>query len=112
MISLILIIIASISNACMDTLKDHFSVSLFQNLNEEFWNPSVSWKKKTIMTYRFDAWHTFKSIAIILICFAMVFYTPITPYKLLDVTILGIAWNLTFEGFYSKVFRKKINLLN
>lgn len=96
----------------MDTLKDKFGVSVFQNLNQEFWNPAISWKKKTIMTYRFDAWHTFKSIAIILICFAMVFYTPITNYKLLDVAILGMAWNVTFEVFYSKVFRKKIILLN
>jgi hypothetical protein len=90
----------------MDTLKDHFSVSIFQKLNQEFWNPSVSYRKKTILTYRVDAWHIFKSITIILICFAIVFYQSITIYPLVDVAILGMVWNITFEIVYRLLKRK------
>ena len=105
MTALILLILASISNACMDTIKDHFGVSIFKNLNQDFWNPSVSFHKKTILTYRVDAWHIFKSVMIILICFAIVFFKPMSDFKLLDISMFGVVWNITFEIFY-RLLRK------
>ena len=105
MISITLFLLASICNACMDTLKDHFDVSVFQKFDESFWNPAISWKKKTFLTYRFDGWHILKSLVIILICFSIVLYKPITDYWLLDIFIYGMAWNICFEVFWSKILK-------
>lgn len=106
MISLILFLFASIFDACKDTLKDHFSSSIFKNLNPNFWNPAISYRLSTFSTYRFDAWHICKSITIILICFAIVSFKPITNYLLLDVAIFGMVWNGMFEIVY-RCLRKK-----
>ena len=106
MLSLILIIFASIFDACKDTLKDHFSISIFKNLNPNFWNPAISYHIKTIMTYRIDGWHICKSINIILICFAMGYYKPITDYVLLNIFIIGMTMNITFEIVYRNLSKK------
>ena len=123
MISLILVSIAAILNAAMDTLVQHFPVSVFKNLGSK-WNPSEAWKLKYVdsdpskgfkkinlfgfipiippVAY-WDYWHLFKSIMIVALCSAIVIYTPITPYKCLDIIILGTVWNLIFSFFYNHI---------
>jgi len=79
-IPIILYCISGALDAVMDTLKDHFSVSIFQNDNPYFWNPAISWKNKYIdnnptlghrkinilgISFNYpdalsDAWHIFK----------------------------------------------------
>jgi len=102
MISLILISIAAIFNSIMDTLFDHFNVSIFKNLNPNLWNPMISWKtSKTILGYHVDAWHIFKSIMIILLILSIICYKQlINPY--LDFLIFGISWNIIFNIFLIK----------
>jgi hypothetical protein len=103
MVSLILFIIASILNSIMDTLFDHFGVSIFKKLNPNFWNPMISWKNsKKILGYPIDAWHLVKSLFIICIIGAIIFYQPLISSSLiLNILIFGISWNIIFDIFYN-----------
>lgn len=100
MTSLILMIIASILNGLMDTLKDNFNVSPFRELNSYFWNPRISYRNKVFFNLKMDAWHIVKTIMIIVLCFSIVIYKPMSGYILIDVIILGGMWNIFFEITY------------
>lgn len=107
MISLILISIAAFFNSVMDKLVHHFGTSIFRGLNQNFWNPNVSWATaKKFMGYKFDAWHIAKSLMIFCLCFAIVLYQPITEYWFFDWAILGTMWNIVFVLFYDKILKK------
>ena len=101
MISYILLALASICNAIMDTLTHHFGYSIFKNKNEEFWNPNESWKFVNFLPftkYRADAWHLLKSAMIIFICLAIVFANK---FNIVDFVLLGTLWNIIFNVFYN-----------
>ena len=105
MISLILFCFASMLNAVMDTLFDHFTTSIFRNLNPDFWDPMVSWKHCNvipIIQYPIDAWHLMKSGMVIIICFSIVLYTPIINIYV-DFLIFGVLWNIIFNLFFNKI---------
>lgn len=120
------IIVASVSNAIMDTLAHHFHRSIFSNMNHWFWNPGVSWRnkynggnvyagRKKIVIWIFgrriktmfnkpvfltDAWHLFKSIMITAFIFAIV----ISPkLSVLDFVMIGIVYNTIFSLFYNRL---------
>jgi hypothetical protein len=76
-LSLILIIIAAMSEAVMDTIQFHYDRSIFKNYNNKnYWNPELSWMNKykedlktpkfiastTLFVFLTDAWHFFKFI--------------------------------------------------
>lgn len=123
MISLILVMLAAICNAVMDTISFHYIKSIFSKLNRQWWDPYVSWKnkyidwdrgkraEKTIWGIKYptaltDAWHFFKSTMIVLMVLAIVLYTPfINPF--IDFMIIGLGWNISFNLFYNKIFRLK-----
>jgi len=107
MISLILIIIAAFLNSVMDRLEnENFHVSVFKNLNQNFWYKRVSWKyAKKIFGWKLDAWHYAKSLMIISICLAVALYNPFIP--VIDFIIFGIAWNTTFNLFYNHILKSK-----
>ena len=103
--SYIFLILASICNACMDTLSFHFFNSVFCSLNPNFWNPNYSWAFEKLIPftkYRVDAWHLFKSAMIVFFCLAIVFFNG----KLWEFIILGCVWNLTFNIFYEKILKQ------
>jgi hypothetical protein len=54
--------LAAILNAIMDTLWTHYAVSVFKDLNPNWWNPNESWKTMPnfLGWVRFDAWHIAK----------------------------------------------------
>ena len=116
MISLILIIIAAICNAVCDTLKDHFPVSIFSRLNQQWWNPNESWKnkyvydkqtnwKKYIPDSLSDAWHCFKTIMIFSLIGAVVCYVP-NYYNWVYFIVYGLNWNFSFNLFYNHILIK------
>jgi hypothetical protein len=121
MISVLLIIIAAIANAICDKLQFHFSTSIFPS--NTFWNPQVSWKNKwkngdksqgekffgssTFLVFTTDAWHLFKMFMLVCISLAIVFYSPITKYKLLDALILHTLWGIIFELVFKHVLTKR-----
>lgn len=125
LISFILVILASISNAIMDTLIHHHDTSIFNKYKTGFWADAldVSWRNKYInsdpiqgriklfwiinvpSTFT-DGWHFFKSIMIFFLVAAIVLYTPVFSV-LIDFAVLGLIWNLTFNLFYNVFLIKK-----
>jgi len=120
MISIILMILAGIFNACMDALKTHYSTSIFSTWKNQSWvNPSLSWTNKwkpkskigdlimsTVLVFLTDMWHFCKFLMLFSIMFAIVFYQPIVVWYV-DFFILHAAFSLPFELFYSKILVKK-----
>ena len=131
-ISCILIFLAAICDAIMDTSVDHYSTSIFNTpkLNAKWWNGASSWMNKYIngnpnsglVKWYFglnkpvqltDAFHFFKMWMIIFICGAIAFYHPITALVQygwfiypITILVLGTIWNLTFSLFYNKILIK------
>lgn len=120
MISILFIFLASLCNSIMDKTSHHFHKSIFKNLNPVWWNAEISWKNKYILldpkngrrkllffnypVQLTDAWHFFKTLMIIFICLAIIFYQSIFNWYF-DLLIFGTCWNLTFSLFYSYLFK-------
>ena len=131
MISLILIIIAAIFNAIMDTVSFRYGISVFSKWTkyEQFLDPQQSWVNKykhnnptlgpkffgskTFLVWTTDLWHLSKMLMITLLTFAIAFYTPIitTGHILVDIlinsSILHFAFSSTFSLFWDKAFKLK-----
>ena len=118
----VLICIAAISNAVMDILKDKFQKSVFQNYNENFWNPSKSYLNKYIdrddskgrkypswlsgiMDSFSDVWHIAKLIMIICI---IIGFCLTKTFSWQNLIYCWLIWGSTFWIFYNKIFIKKI----
>lgn len=134
-ISLVLIAVAAVCNACMDTLAHHWDTSIFKDISAKrgslFWADAtqVSWRNKYVngdpaqgrvkwKIFGFivnkpvqftDGWHLTKMIMIFTLCAAVVCYH--TKNSLITETInfvvLGTVWNVVFSLFYDKLFRTK-----
>jgi hypothetical protein len=119
MISIILVLFASICNAIMDVLKYRWNKSIFTMWQNQNWvNPSLSWDNKwlpksklgdfimsTILVWVTDFWHFCKFLMLLSIMFAIVFYKPLINWWV-DILILYCAFTITFEIFYSKILIK------
>jgi hypothetical protein len=126
MISLILIILAAIINAAMDTINARYFTSVFYNPKcpkfNQFTNPATSWQNKwkngdrtqgekffgssTFLVWTTDFWHLAKTIMLLCFALAIVCYVPII-HPLLDWIIYWIGFGTIFELFWSKIFIKK-----
>lgn len=121
MISLILIIIAAIANAIMDTLVHHYPISVFskyyKTFKESFWFPDNSWKNKYVYKNtknwrRFipdslsDGWHIMKTVMIFSLIGAVVCYDPIY-FNWAYFIGYGIAWNVFFNVFYNHILIRR-----
>ena len=100
---------AAFFNATMDTLQDHFSTSIFKNLNPNFWNPNVSWKviSNFLGIVRLDAWHLAKSCflgSIVAFGYAVYFMNHSYPAWALAPAFFA-EWFIVFELFFSKIFK-------
>jgi hypothetical protein len=102
----------------MDNITHHWYKSVFNKLNESFWNPSVSSKVAVYIPYtkyKIDAWHLFKSLMIILLASSaisgMVFktYCMINPFFdfVILIIVYGIIWNGVFNIFYNHLLNRK-----
>jgi hypothetical protein len=121
MISIILLILAGIFNACMDVLRFKFSISIFSNWKNQQWiNPVISsqnkWKyvdgirvgekffgSSTFLVFVTDFWHFCKFLMLINIMSAIVFYYPIINWWI-DLLIMYCSFTIPFEIFYSQIF--------
>lgn len=117
MISIILLLIAGVLCAVMDTLEHHFDVSVFKNLDSTFWNRRYSWLNIYTLNDRFeitgrikwsilgikfnklsffcDAWHVAKSLMLWSICLA--FYPLGWQYVLFTRVAFGAGFNLFYN---------------
>lgn len=101
------IAIAAILNALMDRVEnENFYQSIFRDKPTKFWYKRDSWNKaKTIAGWKFDAWHTAKSLMLCFFSIAVVFYKPIFN-PLYDFGIAGVTWIVVFNLFYNRIFKK------
>jgi hypothetical protein len=134
LVSFTLVIIAGILNAFMDKWMIKYqllSEADEAKLNPSWWsyNPMAKWKDGEYGTVREenfllkkigiktswltdncnDAWHFFKSLMIVLLCIAIVAYTSINTTlisKIVELILLGAAWNLPFNLIFNN---KKLN---
>jgi hypothetical protein len=128
LIPVLLYCIGGIFDAMMDTCSDHFSISVFKNLNPNYWNKNVSWSNKYVNndpTQGFkrwcgiiipvaltDAWHLFKSSKEIFNCLALASAAYIGfPYSfdliILYFVIAGLSRDLVFVIFYDHLLKSK-----
>ncbi len=119
--TIIFIILAAICNAVMDIISFHYQDSRFFKLSYQYWFPEYSWTNKYIdhdhkkgLRFKFpfawvsnflDAWHLFKMLMIIFIFLAIISYEH-NFHWVIEGAIFYVAWNGTFELFYSKIFKR------
>ena len=129
-LSLIFFAIAAICNALMDTIQFHWCTFRWNNqVNDQWWNPTISWRNKYIdgdpkkglrfkgiwggLSNFLDAWHFFKMTQIFLIVFSIIsfpfsfkicFFDSYFWNELIWVIIFGVAWNVPFNIFFTKIF--------
>lgn len=107
MITILLILLASVMNAIMDRLENEsYFTSIFKDWNQKFWYKRESWKyAKVVFNYRIDGWHLVKSAMIVFIALAIVFYEKLFNH-VADFVLIGIVWNTTFEFMYATALKK------
>jgi hypothetical protein len=58
-----------------------------------------------------DAWHIHKSLMLIFLCAAVLLYHYYPLWKtdiwFVDLVIMGIAWDVTFNTFYNHLLKRK-----
>jgi hypothetical protein len=109
-----LLSLAAVCKALADITDHSFELSIFSSLKRSFWDKAESakvngfikiWKFKT--RYRWDAWHLFNTLMIGLFILAGVLHTrSLSWWTLLELMIALTLYNLVFNRFYNKVFRK------
>lgn len=118
-LSLLFFLLAAACNACMDKLSFHFHKSVFNKLNPNFWDPSVSWKYAKFVPftkYKIDAWHLFKSSMIVFICISIMIAFKGGVYvdnsfvynKIVLFLTMGLLWNGSFNLFFNKILSKNV----
>lgn len=103
------IALAAFFKACADAFENtpNFNESIFKNWNKKFWCKDVSCEYAIkVFGYKIDSWHL--SISLMICCWAaaLVIYKPHHEWWVHYITI-GVIWNLTFVGFYHKIFKVK-----
>lgn len=109
------VILAAICNAVMDrTENESFYTSVFRKKNKWFWYKRESWDKaKKIFSWKFDAWHIFKSLMLLFWTIAIILYGHSWRLQfgsevinvLKDVALAGAAWIVFFNLFYNKILK-------
>lgn len=117
-LSILFFSLAAACNAVMDKLSFHFHKSVFNGLDANFWDPSVSWKHAKIIPftkYKVDAWHLFKSGMVIFICLGFIFAyasNVFADFNIRSFTVillmLGVLWNATFNLFFNHLLAKNV----
>ena len=115
MLTILFVILFAVCNAIMDVLQFRYSTSVFKSMSAAYWDPKLSWKNKwkngnsnegenfigssTIFVFMTDAWHLAKSLMLLFICLAIVFYSPMFGL-IIDFLIIRVLIGLTFELFW------------
>ena len=133
--TLILLIIAGIANAMMDTLKSQWPISRWIDIPASHWwyqwggpgSHRNKWKNgnkaegprfflsSTALVFLTDGWHFFQMIWGTAFCLAIVFYQPIgsliqwlpvwLPVWVVDFVIFKSVYLIAFNIFYEKIFK-------
>ncbi len=122
---IILLVIAGLANAIMDTLAFKYESSIFKTRKPQFWNPVLSSKNKykdgdsskgrrfflstTVLVFTTDAWHLFQFIFNTSIFLAMVLY-PFSAnlgHFLLDFLAARTIYGISEEAGHKLFIKKK-----
>ncbi len=123
---ILLICVAGFNKAIMDALQFHYSTSIFIRFkNQQWWNPSISWKNKykngdkkngpkffgstTFLSFITDGWHLSQFIFLSSLQFAILFGINMTTpfqwyYWVAGFIILKVVLGGIFELFYGRLF--------
>jgi hypothetical protein len=130
LLGIVLVILASISEAIMDTLMFHYDRSIFiEKQNQQFWNPKESWKNKykedlvtpkflgstTLFVFLTDAWHKYKfnRNTLLFISLPLIGYLSISILHLiLSVIIARVAFGIFFTYYHYKYSNKELKILS
>lgn len=127
MISIIFLILAGFFNSIMDIIVHKWSISIFSKIKNEkllqFINPKLSWTNKwknndykqgekfigssTVFVMFTDLWHLCQFLMIISFIISTIFYIPIMDNNILNIIIHYLAFTLSFNFFYYKIFKIK-----
>jgi len=120
---LVLLIIAGISNAIMDTLQFRYSRSIFAKFkNQQWWNPTLSWRNKwkngdylqgekfwgsSRWFVRFtDAWHFFQGMMYTCLFLVVVLYEKIFN-SIFDFLLIYLLFTTIFQIFFKFLSTKR-----
>ncbi|MBN1340747.1 MAG: hypothetical protein JXA03_15570 [Bacteroidales bacterium] len=116
-----LVIMAAVANSIMDTLKFRFTGSFFDRPAWMRFCGPMSWKNKwkpgttdkerfpgssTLLVWTTDLWHLAQMAMKTAFILAIILYSPLVSWWA-DFIIYSIVFSLTFELFFSKVWKKK-----
>jgi len=126
-LAILFIVLASISEAIMDTVQFHYEKSIFKfdpdKYNPLFWDASISWKNKykensmteekfygskTIFVFTTDAWHFFKFLRNLFLFIGLPLLGIGYLNIIIAVVIARIIYGLVFTFFFDKVLIKKM----
>ena len=100
-IKVVLIIIAAICKAAVDTVTHHPHTS---KLWGDFWDLKIKRNYVPFTKYKIDGWHLSNSLMITCFIVAGVLNGYVWYY---DIPVLGIIFILVFNLFYNKIFQYK-----
>lgn len=127
MISIIFLILAGFFNSIMDIIVHKWSISIFSKIKNkkllQFMNPKLSWMNKwknkdykqgekfigssTVFVMFTDLWHLCQFLMIVSFILSTIFYIPIMDNNILNIIIHYLAFSLSFNLFYYKIFKIK-----
>ncbi len=127
MISIIFLILAGFFNSIMDIIVHKWNISIFSKIKNEkllqFINPKLSWTNKwknndykqgekfigssTVFVMFTDLWHLCQFLMIISFIISTIFYIPIMDNSILNIIVHYLAFTLSFNLFYYKIFKIK-----
>lgn len=127
MISIIFLILAGFFNSIMDVIVHKWDISIFSKIKNDkllqFINPTLSWKNKwknsdykqgekfigssTVFVMFTDLWHLCQFFMIIFFILSTIYFTPIMDNNILNIIIHYLAFTLSFNLFYYKIFKIK-----
>ena len=126
MISIIFLILAGFFNSIMDIIVHKWDISIFSKIKNDkllqFINPKLSWTNKwknnnykqgekfigssTVFVMFTDLWHLCQFLMIVSFIISTTFYIPIMDNSILNIIIHYLAFTLSFNLFYYKIFKK------
>jgi len=122
LLALLSFILFFVFDSFMDILQYRFDQSFFASLDNQFWNPKISWMNKwkdgcpkfgprflgstTVFVFLTDGWHLSKTLMILCFSGAIVSYTPLLG-TWLDVVLFYTLFGAVFQLFFGKILIKK-----
>jgi hypothetical protein len=119
-IGLILVLLSGIAEAIMDKIQFHFDKSIFVNYNQDFWNPTLSWKNKwrsdlktekflwssSLFVFVTDGWHLSKFFRNLFLFVGIPIVCYYSDNIILSCIICRICFGISFTLFFNVIFKR------